>query len=235
MTKKSLKLYTDFYSSDIIIASPLGLRLVTGVEGEDKKTDTDFLSSIEVLIIDQAEIALMQNWDHVTTVINQLHKQPKESHGVDYNRVRLWCLDGHSRYYRQTLLFSSIPSPEITSLWNKNCCNAIGKVQVISELKGDMHKIVCDTSIVWHRISSLGIKETVEDRFKYFTEKLMPQYQRDSMFHTLVFIPSYFDYVKVRNWFKSSNLDFSEVSEYTKDKKIAQVIDFSFCCIHLML
>ena len=43
------------------------------------------------------------------------------------------------------------------------------------------------------------------------------------MDHTLVFVPSYFDFVKVRNWFKFSDLDYSELSEYTKDKKIAQV------------
>ena len=49
VTKKSLKLYTDFYSSDIIIASPLGLRMVL-------ETDSDFLSSIEVLIMDQVNI-----------------------------------------------------------------------------------------------------------------------------------------------------------------------------------
>ena len=56
MLKKTIKLYTDFYSSDIIITSPLGLRLVTGVEGQGGKTDTDFLSSIEMLIVDQAEV-----------------------------------------------------------------------------------------------------------------------------------------------------------------------------------
>ena len=43
------------------------------------------------------------------------------------------------------------------------------------------------------------------------------------MDHTLVFVPSYFDFVKVRNWFKKEDLDYSEISEYTKDKKVAQV------------
>lgn len=33
VSKKSLKLYTEFYSSDIIIASPLGLKTVIGSEG----------------------------------------------------------------------------------------------------------------------------------------------------------------------------------------------------------
>ena len=53
VSKKQLKLYTEFYSSDVIIASPLGLRMVIGSEGEDEKKDFDFLASIEVLVLDQ--------------------------------------------------------------------------------------------------------------------------------------------------------------------------------------
>ncbi len=38
-----------------------------GVEGE-KGRNFDFLNSIEVLIMDQTEIFLMQNWDHILTI-----------------------------------------------------------------------------------------------------------------------------------------------------------------------
>ena len=66
VTKKAVKLYTDFYSSDILIASPLGLRLVL-------ETDADFLSSIELLVMDQVltdlQLILGNGWEANTGLV----------------------------------------------------------------------------------------------------------------------------------------------------------------------
>lgn len=52
-----IKLYENFDAADIIVASPMGLRLVVGQEGEEEtRREYNFLSSIQTLILDQAEV-----------------------------------------------------------------------------------------------------------------------------------------------------------------------------------
>lgn len=53
LAKKSLKLYASFDTADILICSPLGLRMIVGDEEKNSKRDYDFLASIEVLIVDK--------------------------------------------------------------------------------------------------------------------------------------------------------------------------------------
>ena len=60
VTRKTLKLYGAFFESDVVLASPLGLRLLI-----EKEKEADYLSSIEVVIADQMDVMLMQNWEHV--------------------------------------------------------------------------------------------------------------------------------------------------------------------------
>lgn len=77
--------------------------MIVGAEGEEDR-DYDFLASIELLIMDQMDIFLMQNWDHLLHVLDHLHLQPKKTHDTDFSRVRSWAVNGWSKYYRFDIL-----------------------------------------------------------------------------------------------------------------------------------
>ena len=92
--KMTLKLYEHFYKSDILIASPLGLRTLTGQEQDENaqksaKIDFDFLSSIEYLILDQAEAFVFQNVEHLEELIKVINKTPKKLSDLnDISRIK---------------------------------------------------------------------------------------------------------------------------------------------------
>ncbi|XP_067681153.1 U3 small nucleolar RNA-associated protein 25 homolog isoform X2 [Haliotis asinina] len=223
VAKRSLKLYVPFYQSDIILASPLGLRTVIGAEGE-KDRDYDFLSSIELLIFDQADVFLMQNWDHILHLFKHLHLQPKESHGVDFSRVRMWTLNGWSHLYRQSLIFSAVPTPEVNAVFNKYCHNYAGKVQVCREPgNGVICQIITQTPQTFQRISCMSFTQLADTRFDFFIKKLVPHHRDPVMNRTLVYIPSYFDFVRIRNHFRKEGVNFVHMSEYATDKGISRV------------
>ncbi|XP_047506925.1 U3 small nucleolar RNA-associated protein 25 homolog isoform X1 [Pieris napi] len=228
LTKKTLKLYTDFYASDILIASPLGLRMIVGAEGEEDR-DYDFLASIELLILDQADVFLMQNWDHLLHVLDHFHLQPKKTHGTDFSRVRSWAVNGWSKYYRQTLVFSSIAMPEIRSIVNKKCQNYRGKVIISNQPEiGAIRQVLVQVPQLFHRLNATSPLSAVDARFEYFVKEILPKQRDPLMSHTLIYVPSYFDFVRLRNYFKKEDISFVQVCEYTKDAKIARARDMFF-------
>jgi hypothetical protein len=111
-----LKLYSDFYESDIIIASPLGLKLAvdnrsaSGTAGEDKLT-FDFLSSVELVVLHQSDVMYMQNWDHVEYILSQINRMPKVDRGTDFSRVRPYFLEGDAAAHRQLVVSSEYNAP----------------------------------------------------------------------------------------------------------------------------
>ena len=210
-------MFVDLYQADIIVASPLGLRILIGAQGELKR-DFDYLASIELLILDQTDIFLMQSWDHVLHIFNHLHIHPKSDHGTNFNRVRPWSLNGLAKYYRQTLIFSSINLVEINSIFNKFCGNYAGKFKVCNDIKlGTISEIVYPLSQIFHRVYTESYQNSINDRFDYFANQIFPQFNRNSfMNHCLVYVANYFDYVRVRNFFLKEDIDFEQICEYSK-------------------
>ncbi|CAH8535560.1 unnamed protein product [Dicrocoelium dendriticum] len=115
-SKKSVKLYSAFSDADVILASPLGLQTIIDNEKE-KEADVQYITaSIELLIIDQAEMLLMQNWSNVQRIVSLLNQRPTNAAFASSTRIRLAYLAGYGRRYRQTLIFSAVEAPQITLL-----------------------------------------------------------------------------------------------------------------------
>ena len=92
MHGKYARLFAPFYTADIIVASPLGLRMIVKSDTE-KSRETDFLSSVEVVLIDQFDYLMMQNLDHLHTIMDACNLSPFRSRGADFTRVREHFLD----------------------------------------------------------------------------------------------------------------------------------------------
>ncbi|GAA5800540.1 hypothetical protein HPULCUR_005975 [Helicostylum pulchrum] len=222
--KKSMKLYADFYNADIIIASPLGLRTLIGTEG-DKKRDFDFLSSIELVILDQTNHFLMQNWEHIEHIFDHLNLIPKDSHDCDISRIKSWYLDGKAKYLRQTLVFADFLTPEFNALFNKHLKNVSGKLKIKKAYEdGSIMDVIPQVQQSFTRIDAPSLKAINDTRYKFFIEKTLPTLRKSAIMqsHTLIFIPSYFDFVRVRNYFEDNKYSYEPCSEYASGSQITR-------------
>ncbi|KAL8642807.1 MAG: hypothetical protein Q9228_000547 [Teloschistes exilis] len=230
-TRKTMKFFSQFYSSDMILASPLGLR--TTLEGDGKKKpDYDFLSSVEMVVIDQGEALAMQNWDHVEYILEHLNLQPKEAHGCDFGRVRNWYLDSHAKYYRQTLLFSAFNFPSLNKIYIQQMLNLAGKIKFSKVYDGAMINAGLPVQQTFSRFDFSEPASEPDDRFNYFTTGMLSSLVKGSSSNqsrqqgVLVFVPLYADFVRIRNYLASStstqHVSFGSVSEYTSAREAAR-------------
>ncbi|KAK6535109.1 rRNA-binding ribosome biosynthesis protein utp25 [Orbilia ellipsospora] len=221
ITRKTMKLFSKFYHSDIILASPLGLKAIIGTT-EKNPGDTDFLSSIEVLYLDSTEALLMQNWDHVETVFNVLNQTPKNSHGCDFSRIKNWYLDGSARKYRQTIISGSFLTPEINSILSKHCQNHKGFIKFHEHCPGELSRHIPQ---VFTKVPSLSPANDPDSRFDYFTTSMVPKLKNDGLFESgglLIFLPSYLDCLRLRSYFTNVGLGFGEINEYSPQSSVTR-------------
>ena len=199
--KKNMRLYTEFYVSDVIVASPLGLRRAmaekasgesirpkkkrskgddddewkTGLSADRQKRTfdddaDDFLSSIEVCIIDGADVFSMQNWNTVLETMGMMNKMPEGTRHTDFSRVREWCLDGLMVQFRQTVVLSSYRKSEFVSLF-RDMKNHAGKVQLIDAPRdhGSMGGVVVSMRQTFFKVPLVDSPESSPTRDSSFS------------------------------------------------------------------
>jgi len=215
LAKKALKLYTPFEDADILLCSPIGLRMIIG-DSTDAKREFDFLSSIEVLIVDKANILLMQNWEHLQNIFQTINTIPTKVVS-DITRVRQWSLNNQGKFYRQTVLFSGINFTELHAL-SAFCHNFSGMVTVTPVPRSTVKELKVPIFQQFHRLVFEDAEKQADNRFNYFVNRILPNLNEQ----TLIFIPSYFDFVRLRNYMKKENISFVQVHEYADKGKVSK-------------
>jgi U3 small nucleolar RNA-associated protein 25 len=217
-----MRLFSDFYISDIVLASPIGLKLVME---SSSKVNQDFLSSIEQIILHQADVLAMQNWEHVEFILRHTNQLPKEHHDdTDYSRVRPYFLDGKGCEHRQLILSTHFNTPELQSFFRQNALSHAGQFRLKRNWDGEfISNVVVPVKQTFQLIPSILNAESEEDmRFQYFKQNVLAQVMRLKQERTLIYAPSYLQYVKIRNELIRQEANAVFVCEYSRDSEISR-------------
>ncbi|ODV61044.1 rRNA-binding ribosome biosynthesis protein UTP25 [Ascoidea rubescens DSM 1968] len=237
-TRKSIKFYSSFNQSDVILASPLGLKgfLESNLK---KKEQEEFLSSIEILVIDQANTIQFQNWSNISFILPFINKklttQPKD---LDFSRVRMWAINDNYKLLRQNLIFCKFLTPEINNLLSyKNTLNLSGKVKFKKIFKSELasiNKIGFKVKQYFTRFNSSSPLNDADERFKYFkmnvvSSILKQQHDDQDEGGTLIYISSYYEYLRIKDYLSNkTSLDFTSIDEYSTQSKLSRNRDLFF-------
>jgi U3 small nucleolar RNA-associated protein 25 len=202
--------------------------LVTRLQ-ESGANASDFLSSIEVLIIDHADVIAAQNWNHVVTAVRSVNALPKETHGTDVMRVHETHLNGHAKHLRQTVLLSSHASAEMNALMRNECANVEGRARwkathagVLGLAALSARRATGGCRQQFERVPDAPIDRADDARFKHFTRRILPKLRENPQPGSLLFVRSYLDFVRVRNALTKAEVSFCVNSEYTDAKNAAR-------------
>eukprot|EP00598_Pedospumella_elongata_P007784 CAMPEP_0184985530 /NCGR_PEP_ID=MMETSP1098-20130426/14159_1 /TAXON_ID=89044 /ORGANISM="Spumella elongata, Strain CCAP 955/1" /LENGTH=846 /DNA_ID=CAMNT_0027509619 /DNA_START=67 /DNA_END=2607 /DNA_ORIENTATION=- len=232
-----MRLFSDFFISDIILASPLGLRLAMGNapktgdkvkdnanKGKNNDLSPDFLSSVEVVMLHQADVMYMQNWDHLDFIMKYTNKLPTAAHDTDFSRVRQYFLEGQAAKHRQLMVTSHFNQPELQMFFREHAQSAAGSIRVKKHWgKGELVHVVDEVKQVFQLVPGVKSFDTQEDaRFKYFKDSVLAPLLRLEQKHTLIVTPSYFSYVRVRNELMKQDANAAYVCEYSRDSEISR-------------
>lgn len=227
--------YVPFLDCDMIVASPLGLRKRLLKDGNLGAA----LSSIEVTIVDEAQVILMQSWAHLDAVFSLLNKRPTDTtEGLcDVSRIYDWALNGQSRRHRQTIMISAFTNAAVTRTFRESCCNNSGKIIVVKTFgkkstDGSAEGVIAQTpqNIRQHfvRLRTESIGEVDDARFNYFTKTWFPtkiQPLVSQNVRTILFVPSYFDFARLRTWLNEQHrFDFAVICEHSTQKEQRQAL-----------
>ena len=167
----------------------------------------------------------LQNFDHMSTVLDALNHAPIRSRGADFTRVREYFLDGHQRVFRQNIVLSAHLTPEANSVISRFSHNVRGTVKLEEEHKGSLRRVLPSMQIrqFYHRLPDCASLSDQDDkRFEFFRDHVLSKIGAKQQAHTMIFCSSYIEYIRIRNHFNKTEASFGGCSEYASVSSVAR-------------
>lgn len=275
-TRKTLKLYSALDSSDLILCSPLGLKLLLesyskpkpdqnnnnedddvkkmneqlGIKSKNskfqrgsrgKKNTDDFLSSIEIAVLDQFQTFEYQNSSNIINIMKtNLNNLPKEqTTDMDFGRIKYYYLDNMQYLFRQTLIFTKNLSVNSNLIFNNYCFNKNGKFKNLLRIN-DLKQTSLNYLKLYNNIIKMKFQrfETSKDpsqmivsepdyRFKFFINSILPNLIKNEDSGVLIYIPEYTDFLRLKNYItKNTSLLVDDLNEYSSVSKITKTRNY---------
>jgi len=157
------------------------------------------------VLVGGGDVMLMQNWDHVSEVLRRVNEAPKRDHNTDFSRVRPWVLEGEGGRFRQTVVLTRYLDPVLVATFkSKNGSSKSGNYRGALRMKRVVEKgaSICQVALqvkqVFQKVPCAQPRLQGDVRFEYMVRRVLPEVRRLQQGRTLVFIPTYYDFVRLR-------------------------------------
>lgn len=130
-----------------------------------------------------------------------------------------------ARNFRQTIVFAAYPFAELHALLRRTTANVSGAVRVYKAYDGSIGLVTSSVRQLFHRVPVSSTAEEPERRMEFF-KKVYQQFRSNMATRVLVYVPSYFDFLRVRKFMTEVGTDVLYANEYTERG------DLSFALAH---
>ena len=134
---------------------------------------------------------------------------------------------GQAANWKQLIMISSFADPNIQSTFKhhstsyKGCFKMRRKIPTTQD--ASMSQVLLyQLKQVFIRIQCESLSSQTKDRLSYFADKVLPKLRQMKQKHTLIYIPSYFDFIALRNYLLKKELQFVSVTEYARVSEVSR-------------
>ena len=142
-------------------------------------------------------------------------------------------LAGLGRFFRQTIVTSAWADPDVARLFRRASSNTRGGILLRGSYAGTISAVGVPVRQVFSRVQPVArIADADDVRFAQFSGSILPAIlagvdtdatgAAGSTARTLIYVPSYFDYVRLRNLLDAHEAEFVTCSEYSEDADVAR-------------